>query len=49
MRLSISKMGLEFRDSAYVLSLKNAREVKAGMVFNLVLGFSDLIDESGKK
>ncbi|KAF8126534.1 FACT complex subunit SPT16 [Boletus edulis] len=44
-----SGIGIEFRDSAYVLSLKNGRQLKTNMVFNLVLGFSDLMDESGKK
>lgn len=43
------QMGVEFRDSAYLLSPKNAREIKAGMVFNLALGFQDLIDSEGKK
>jgi nucleosome binding factor SPN SPT16 subunit len=42
-------MGLEFRDSAYLLSIKNARELKAGMVLNLALGFSDLVDDDNKK
>ncbi|KIJ60617.1 hypothetical protein HYDPIDRAFT_32041 [Hydnomerulius pinastri MD-312] len=44
-----SGIGVEFRDSAYLLSAKNARQLKTGMVFNLSLGFSDLVDESGKK
>ncbi|KII88934.1 hypothetical protein PLICRDRAFT_175186 [Plicaturopsis crispa FD-325 SS-3] len=42
-------MGLEFRDSAYLLSAKNARKLKTDMVFNLALGFADLEDEDGKK
>ena len=42
-------MGLEFRDSAYLLSLKNARPIKPGMIFNLILGFSDLVDDNGQK
>ena len=41
-------MGMEFRDSAYLLSPKNARKLKSGMVFNLALGFQDL-EEGGKK
>ncbi|EKM55643.1 uncharacterized protein PHACADRAFT_173804 [Phanerochaete carnosa HHB-10118-sp] len=41
-------MGLEFRDSVYLLSAKNGRKLKAGMVFNLALGFQDL-EEGGKK
>ncbi|KIJ17069.1 hypothetical protein PAXINDRAFT_9925 [Paxillus involutus ATCC 200175] len=44
-----SGMGIEFRDSAYLLSPKNGRQIKTNMVFNLTLGFSDLLDESGKK
>lgn len=42
------QMGLEFRDSAYLLSAKNGRKLKSGMVFNLALGFQDL-EEGGKK
>ena len=42
------QIGLEFRDSAYLLSAKNARKLKSGMVFNLALGFQDL-EEGGKK
>ncbi|KAJ8589733.1 FACT complex subunit SPT16 [Rhizopogon salebrosus TDB-379] len=41
--------GVEFRDSAYLLSLKNAKHLKTDMVFNLSLGFSDLVDDNGKK
>ncbi|KAG6331187.1 hypothetical protein ID866_7902 [Astraeus odoratus] len=44
-----SAIGVEFRDSNYVLSSKNARRLKNNMVFNLSLGFSDLLDETGKK
>ncbi|QRV75255.1 SPT16-general chromatin factor (subunit of the heterodimeric FACT complex) [Ceratobasidium sp. AG-Ba] len=42
-------MGLEYRDSSYLLSPKNARQVKAGMIFNLSIGFSDLDEGEGKK
>jgi nucleosome binding factor SPN SPT16 subunit len=42
-------MGIEFRDSAYVLSAKNGRSLKTDMIVNLGLGFSDLVDSSGKK
>ncbi|KIK06643.1 hypothetical protein K443DRAFT_674303 [Laccaria amethystina LaAM-08-1] len=42
-------MGIEFRDSAYVLSLKSARTLKKNMIFNLDLGFSDLTDSNGQK
>ncbi|CCM03865.1 uncharacterized protein FIBRA_06015 [Fibroporia radiculosa] len=41
-------MGMEFRDSTYLLSSKNGRTLRSGMVFNLVLGFQDL-EENGKK
>jgi nucleosome binding factor SPN SPT16 subunit len=44
-----AQMGMEFRDSTYLLSPKNARVLKTNMVFNLALGFSDLVDDSGKK
>ncbi|PWN53991.1 putative SPT16-general chromatin factor [Violaceomyces palustris] len=36
--------GIEFRDSAYVLSPKNNRKLKKDMIFNLSVGFSDLPD-----
>lgn len=42
-------MGVEFRDSAYLLSAKNNRLLKANMVLNLGLGFTDLIDDTGNK
>lgn len=35
-------MGIEFRESSYVLTPKNVRELKNGMVLNLSLGFTDL-------
>ncbi|KAI0807182.1 FACT complex subunit SPT16 [Fomes fomentarius] len=41
-------MGMEFRDGSYVLSAKSVRKLRAGMVFNLVLGFIGL-QEGGKK
>ncbi|KAI0709021.1 FACT complex subunit SPT16 [Earliella scabrosa] len=41
-------MGMEFRDGSYVLSAKNGRKLRTGMVFNLVLGFTGL-EEGGKK
>ncbi|EIW85375.1 FACT complex subunit SPT16 [Coniophora puteana RWD-64-598 SS2] len=44
-----SGTGIEFRDSAYLLSLKNSRPLRTNMIFNLTLGFSDLVDEGGKK
>lgn len=39
---------MEFRDSQYLLSAKNGRKLRAGMVFNLVLGFNEL-EHDGKK
>ncbi|KIO31093.1 hypothetical protein M407DRAFT_19971 [Tulasnella calospora MUT 4182] len=42
-------MGLEFRDGSYVLGPKNSRLLKAGMVFNLILAFTDVVGEDGKK
>ncbi|KAF9001953.1 FACT complex subunit SPT16 [Cyathus striatus] len=41
-------MGIEFRDSAYLLSPKNGRTLKKDMIFNLGLGFTDLMDGSQK-
>ncbi|KAG1853256.1 FACT complex subunit-domain-containing protein [Suillus tomentosus] len=41
--------GVEFRDSAYLLSSKNSKRPKTDMVLNLSLGFSDLLDDNGKK
>lgn len=35
-------MGIEFREANYVLSGKNAKELKNGMVLNVQVGFSDL-------
>ncbi|KAI7872577.1 FACT complex subunit-domain-containing protein [Spinellus fusiger] len=35
-------MGIEFREASYVLTGKNVRELKNGMVLNLSMGFSDL-------
>ncbi len=42
-------MGIEFRDSAYLLSAKNSRVVKKDMTFNLGLGFTDLEDDQGQR
>ncbi|KAF9821701.1 hypothetical protein IEO21_00547 [Rhodonia placenta] len=41
-------MGMEFRDSSYLLSPKNGKTLRSNMVFNLVLGFTDL-EDGGKK
>ncbi|KAI0273829.1 FACT complex subunit SPT16 [Gloeopeniophorella convolvens] len=41
--------GMEFRDSTYLLSPKNGRQLKANMVFCLSLGFQDLEDQEHKK
>ncbi|GAA5853260.1 hypothetical protein JCM9279_006278 [Rhodotorula babjevae] len=37
-------MGLEFRDSAYPLTAKGSRVVKADMIFSLTLGFNGIPD-----
>ncbi|ORX52677.1 SPT16-domain-containing protein [Hesseltinella vesiculosa] len=41
-------MGIEFREANYVLNQKNARELKAGMVLNVSLGFADLVNNDAK-
>ena len=42
-------MGLEYREANLLLSKKNKTEIKAGMAFNLILGFDKLeLDENGK-
>ncbi|CAG8546885.1 17200_t:CDS:10, partial [Cetraspora pellucida] len=35
-------MGIEFRESAYNLNQRNTKELKAGMMLNLFIGFIDL-------
>ncbi|KAI7889566.1 FACT complex subunit-domain-containing protein [Mucor mucedo] len=35
-------MGIEFREANYVLSGKNTKEIKNGMILNVQVGFSDL-------
>jgi nucleosome binding factor SPN SPT16 subunit len=42
-------MGMEFRDSTYLLSPKNSRQLKANMVFCFSLGFQDLEDQEHKR
>jgi nucleosome binding factor SPN SPT16 subunit len=42
-------MGMEFRDAAYLLSPKNNRILRTGMVFCLSLGLQDLEDKDGNK
>ena len=42
-------MGMEFRDSTYLLSPKNSRQLKANMVFCLSLGFQELEDQESKR
>ncbi|CDF41067.1 unnamed protein product [Chondrus crispus] len=37
-------MGIEFRDSAHVLNVKNENKVKKGMVYNVSVGVQDLKD-----
>lgn len=38
-------MGLEFKESAYVLSAKNSRVLRSNMVLNLSIGFQDVNDD----
>ena len=47
--ISQSQMGMEFRDSNYVLNGKCDRTLKSNMVLNLSLGFSDLEESDGSK
>ena len=42
-------MGMEFRDTAYVLSPKNSLPLRTGMVFCLSLGLQGLEEKDGKK
>lgn len=42
-------MGMEFRDTAYLLSPKNNRPLRTGMVFCLSLGLQGLDEKDGKK
>lgn len=42
-------MGMEFRDTAYLLSPKNSRPLRAGMVFCLSLGLQGLEEKDGKQ
>jgi FACT complex subunit SPT16 len=42
-------MGMEFRDTAYLLSPKNSRPLRTGMVFCLSLGLQGLEEKDGKK
>jgi nucleosome binding factor SPN SPT16 subunit len=42
-------MGLEFRDSSYVLNAKNTRQLRANMVFNLALGLEGMDEGKGRK
>ncbi|KAJ6809960.1 FACT complex subunit SPT16-like [Iris pallida] len=35
-------IGLEFRESGLILNMKNDRVIKAGMIFNVTLGFQNL-------
>ncbi|KAL7754343.1 FACT complex subunit spt16 [Sorochytrium milnesiophthora] len=39
-------MGIEFRDSQYLLNAKNERDIPAGSIFNLTMGFQSLTKQS---
>ena len=41
-------MGIEFRESQYLLSTKSQKPLKAGMILNLSLGFSNLQVKNAK-
>lgn len=41
-------MGIEFRDSLFVLNSKNDRQLQAGQIFSVTLGFSGLKNLKGK-
>ncbi|CEG70970.1 hypothetical protein RMATCC62417_06776 [Rhizopus microsporus] len=41
-------MGIEFREANYVLNAKNNRELKNGMIINVQVGFSDLVNPKAK-
>lgn len=42
-------IGLEFRETSLLLSAKNTRVIKTGMVFNLCIGFSDVETTDAEK
>ncbi|KAF8337624.1 FACT complex subunit SPT16 [Cantharellus anzutake] len=42
-------MGIEFRDSSWLLNAKNTRTLRSDMIFSLSIGFQDLEDKEGKK
>lgn len=41
-------MGIEFRDSGFILNAKNDRVIKPGQVFSLTIGLNDLVNENTK-
>lgn len=41
-------IGVEFRDSTFLLNSKNERLLKNGQIFSLTIGFNDLINEGFK-
>lgn len=38
-------IGLEFRESEFLLNAKNEKEIRHGMIMNLAIGFQDLVNE----
>jgi nucleosome binding factor SPN SPT16 subunit len=42
-------MGLEYRESDYIINQKNAKEFAPGMVVNLILGFQDIVNQTPVK
>ncbi|CAG8451663.1 423_t:CDS:10 [Paraglomus brasilianum] len=43
-----SSIGIEFRESQYLLNAKNTQELKNGMILNLSIGFQDLSNPEAK-
>ena len=42
-------MGIEFRDSSFILNAKNDRKLSNGQIISLTIGFNNLQDEKKKK
>lgn len=47
--MATQKMGIEFRDNAYLLSPKGTRTIKSDMIFSLTLGFNGIPDGKGSQ
>ena len=42
-------MGIEFRESAFIINQKNKREVQGNMIFNVSVGFENLVTKTEAK